>query len=292
MISHSIVPDMLAILLLYNRRLDESDTFRSLSAWPQESGEKLDLLVYDNSATPMLSGGADFRGFRIHYTHDEKNPGVSKAYNEGAKLARALGKKWLILLDQDTIFPEDSLTKYQRAMEQQPEAVLLAPVLKAGGKIYSPCRYYLKRGFHPKNVQPGWRPIRHWSVLNSGMCISLPVFEQIGGFDERIGLDFADQDFINRFRRIFNGFVVVDTLCTHGFSDVEHTDVDSSVERFALYCAGARASMKEPGDRVLLPIQAAVRAVRLCARFKTARFLKTFFSISFPRKSTPPLPSS
>lgn len=286
MTSHPIVKETLAVLVLYNRTLDETETFRSLASWPEKTGEKLDLLVYDNSPTSMFAGRADLGAFRIHYVHDKENPGVSKAYNEGARLGRQLGKNWLLLLDQDTIFPEDAPIAYELAMNEHPGAVLFAPILKAGGKIYSPCRYYLKRGFHPRSIQPGLHTIRHWSVLNSGMCISLPVFEQIGGFDERIGLDFADHEFINRFRRSFDRFVVVDAVCTHGFYDVERVSVESSVKRFALFCEGARASMRGPTDRILLPIQAALRAVKLCTRFKTGRFLKTFFSVFVPRKST------
>ncbi|MEO0250193.1 MAG: glycosyltransferase [candidate division WOR-3 bacterium] len=292
MTSHSIVKDTLAVLVLYNRRLDETETFQSLASWPDKSRERFDLLIYDNSPSPMLTEGAELSGFRIHYVHDKENPGVSKAYNIGARLGRQLGKTWLLLLDQDTTFPDDALIAYQRAIHEHPEAVLFAPILKASGKIYSPCRYYLKRGFHPRRVRPGRHTIRHWSVLNSGMCISLPVFEQIGGFDERVGLDFADHEFINRFRRFFDSFVVVDTVCAHGFYDVEQVSVEGSLRRFALFCEGAHASMREPADRILLPIQAALRAVKLSIRFRTGRFLKTFFSVFVPSKSTthePPL---
>ena len=50
--------------------------------------------------------GAELDGFRIHYISDPTNPGVSKAYNVGFELARQLNKKWLLLLDQDTVFPD------------------------------------------------------------------------------------------------------------------------------------------------------------------------------------------
>ncbi len=91
---------ILAVLVLYKSRLEDSATFVSLSSSLKNSNAKMDIVVYDNSPTPMVTESEHISdNWRIHYLHDETNPGVSKAYNEGFRIARKLQKRWLLLLD-------------------------------------------------------------------------------------------------------------------------------------------------------------------------------------------------
>ncbi len=113
------------------------------------------------------------------------------------------------------------------------------------------------------------------------MCIRLDAFEKTGGFDEGIGLDFADHDFVRRYRRHFRNFLLIDVACRHGFSDKETSDIHVSLARFGRYCEGAKRSIKSFADPFsLLPV-AIARAIRLTLRFRSIRFLKllaqTFF---------------
>ena len=163
----SNVNDTLAVLVLYETRLEHCESFLSLSKNLKNSGSKMDIVVYDNSPEPAYEKKASFDNWNIHYIHDGSNPGVSKAYNEGFKIGKELNKKWLLLLDQDTTFPQDALIKYFDAMNSYKNSVLFAPVLIVNNKIYSPSRYYLKRGFHLKSIKVGFNTIRNKTLLNS-----------------------------------------------------------------------------------------------------------------------------
>ena len=273
--------DMLAVLVLYQKQVEESDTFISLAKRVRGSSQKIDMVIYDNGTAPLWHGNIDFHSsFRIRYVSDTSNPGVSKAYNTGFEIARQLRKKWLLLLDQDTVFPEDTFTNYIAAMEANADPPLFAPILTSHGKIYSPCGQIFNGNFHLRHVRPGRVPARGKSLLNSGMCISIDAFEKIGGFDERIPLDFADHDFMRRYKQHFDGFVVVDVVCQHGFSDKERADISTSLTRFGYYCRGARNYVKGIQDALSLFPITLLRAIRLSLRYRSLKFLQLFFFTS------------
>jgi GT2 family glycosyltransferase len=195
-------------------------------------------------------------------------------------MAKRLGKKWLLLLDQDTEFPADALEQYSSAMSTNKTAVLLAPILTCEGKIYSPCGHVAHVGFPLKRVTPGVRSATWKSLLNSGMCVNVDAFEKVGGFDERIALDFADHDFIRRYKKHFDSFVVIDVVCRHSFSDNESCEIERSLARFSCYCRGARTYARGVWDAFsVLPI-VFLRALRLSMRYRSLRYLRLFFHTS------------
>jgi rhamnosyltransferase len=273
---------LLAVLVLYGDKLERTRTFSSLlgsaSRWPRS----VHLLVYDNSPVPMhLPDELYSLDEHIQYVSDTSNPGVSKAYNMARRIARHLGKNWLLLLDQDTVFPAGALLQYLKAIESPAGVPLLAPVLMCDGRIYSPCRNVLNANWPLGSIRPGTIRARAKSLLNSGMCIRLDAFERIGGFDENIPLDFADHDFMKRYRKHFDSFVLLDVTCAHGFSDKGAQDRSQALARFRFYCLGAKNSIKSTADALSLFVVALVRASRLSARFKDPAFVLLFFTTFF-----------
>lgn len=273
----SKINDTLAVLVLYETRLEHSESFKSLSKNLENSDSKMDILVYDNNLEPAYEKEASFENWNILYIRDRSNPGVSKAYNEGFKIGKKLNKKWLLLLDQDTTFPEDALIKYFDAMHYYKNSVLFAPILTVNNKIYSPSRYYLKRGFHLKSINAGLNIMRNKTLLNSGMCISLAAFEKIGGFNEKVKLYFSDFNFIDRYRRYYTGFIVIDTICEHKMFTIENKNAENQLRRFIYFCEGARNSSDNCVDFCIYFSYAFLRAIKLSITFKTFGFIMVFF---------------
>nr|WP_279342344.1 hypothetical protein [Geotalea sp. SG265] len=214
--------------------------------------------------------------WNIHYRHDPTNPGVSRAYNEGCKLARQLGKNWLLLLDQDTAFPDTALDVYCKAKEEHPDAEVFVPVLQGDGMICSPCRYVARTGFPLAHIAPGWHSFKGKAVVNSGMLVSADLFERCGGFDERIRLDFADFAFNKRLRRHIDGFYVLPFQCSHGFSGRERLSCAAALQRFELFCEGARNSIDGYADAVLYRLVMLKRCFRLTVQFRSLAFLSLY----------------
>jgi GT2 family glycosyltransferase len=240
----------------------------------------MDIVVYDNSPTPMLFEREDklHELWNLHYIHDQSNPGVSKAYNSGVKIAEKLGKKWIFLLDQDTDFQSDSLLRYCEAISFYKNEELFAPILLTKtGSIWSPCFYYLKKGRSFKKLEfYGLQSIKNKSLLNSGLIVSVDVFNRVGGYNENIPLYFSDFKFIDKYRKLYRNFILVNTKCLHGVSEIED-NTESALLRFVYYCKGARNSIETVADGVLFLIGTFLRTLKLTFRFKSHRFFVIFY---------------
>ena len=203
------------------------------------------------------------RGWRTHYVHDASNPGVGAAYNAGADRAEALGKRWLLLLDQDTLFPPDALDAYVEAVRHHPGCELFAPVLMSGGTACSPCRVVHGRGrpAPAAALVPGPHPLGGLHVLNSGLLVRTDLFRRAGGYDPEFRLDFSDFAFLHRVAHETDTVCVVDAALRHSLSSGE-TDPGRLLRRFGVYCEGARAYSRLTGDPLVYATVAA-RTARL-----------------------------
>lgn len=173
--------DILIILVCYNIDLKNLNLIKNLQGQ--------DILVYDNSKQKQ-----EVRD-KIYYYHNPNNPGVSKAYNYGIRLARKLKKKYVLLLDHDTKFTLDSLHEYMKMTSKYGEDYIYAPIIGGNGKIYSP---FVETKVRNLTQDPDTfkyeeeYKLDNKSLINSGLMIPLKIIEMIGGFNEKIKLDFSD----------------------------------------------------------------------------------------------------
>ena len=91
--------NVLAVVVLYNVSLNDSQTLNSLKAL-DSLGINLKLLIYDNSPQQQ-----NHESTQWDYVHDSTNEGLTKAYNTAVELAKKNNCEWLLLLDQDTHLP-------------------------------------------------------------------------------------------------------------------------------------------------------------------------------------------
>jgi len=277
----SFLSNILFILVIYKVNLDDSNSFQALINCCEDSAIKIDIFIYDNSPLSLVSKNqiSKYKS-NVYYVHDKTNPGVSKAYNQGNKLAKNLNKKWLFLLDQDTQFNQKDLIKYYQSVIDNNDIKLFAPILVSSHSniIYSPCRYLFKKGFCLKNVETGRQKLTQKSVLNSGLLIDTEMFNQIGGYNEKLKLDFSDFDFIDRYRKNNNLFFVVSCYFKHDLSSTDN-NVDNVLNRFRYYCESVKNLLKYDFDILMLLIIVLFRTLKLSFRHKTYKFLSIFFSI-------------
>jgi glycosyltransferase involved in cell wall biosynthesis len=231
---------VLPVLVLYKQGLTSSESLKTLEASLVAEGIRMDLFVYDNSPTAQYDTRFMYNSFDVHYKHDCKNSGVSLAYNLGASFAKEINKRWLLLLDQDTVFPYNFLDVYAKSVRAHPEVKLFAPILMTQyGNYFSPCRYKHKRGYWLPKLAEGLMDVRRFSPVNSGMLIDLKAFFHVGGYNEAVKLDFADFQFIERFGEKYNNFYVLNLVCNQDFSGFEKS-VDKLKHRFSFFCEGAK----------------------------------------------------
>jgi GT2 family glycosyltransferase len=265
------------VIVLYNTPLENSITFRSLTACLEdENSSPIDLIVYDNSKNNQVINHIDFLMWNITYIHDESNPGVSKAYNEAAKIAYKSGKLWILLTDQDTKFPKQSISRYIEGVKKHFDVKIFVPYLKSGEINFSPSKYYFSRGFIWKKPDLGIHSFRNKSLLNSGIFVNLDAFNSIGGYNEKVQLYFSDFDFVNRFKRIHPNFCLVDITCKHELSDVVKVDRNAAEKRFYYYCEGGYQSSCSRYNFMQLFITIFLRSLKLSLKYKDLVFLRIF----------------
>jgi GT2 family glycosyltransferase len=274
--SSSLVGDIAVIMVIYNRRLHECQTYNSLAYSAQNTREKITLIVIDNSPTKMYDEG-DHNCFSIHYIHNIDNPGVSKAYNQGAELASSMAKKWLLLTDQDTIFPANSMDTYIKGIINDYKQQIFVPRLYYSKGLLSPVKYLFKRGWPLNNIEQGVHSFRYLSVINSGMLVNLELFLKVNGYNEKVRLDFSDYVFIDRVKQYHRTFTILNIDCVQEVSFEVNSSKDLSLLRFKYFCEGARNATDKWYDYPMLLLNVILRGVKLTLQHRSISFVNYIF---------------
>lgn len=272
------ISSILGVIVLYETDFANSKTFKTINNSLSFQDEKLEILLYDNSLKPQYKKQYfELENLKVHYIHDSSNNGIGTAYNAGSKLAQKISKNWLLLLDQDTVFPKNIFKAFLQASTKYPTINLFSPILKLGnGTIFSPCTYIFKRGFAKKKVYSGIISLNYNSPVNSGMFVNLEAFLNVGGYNEKIKLDFSDFQFIERFKKENSHFYLMNEICIQDFSN-EVNDIEKLKVRYNIYCNDAlNCQRNSPIDSFWYFFNALLRGAKLSLRTKSIIFLKTW----------------
>lgn len=187
--------NILPVIVLYNTKLEDSDTYNTLKASIDASllSGSIGIVVYDNSAIPQTvktNVSSD-----ILYFHDVKNGGVSKAYNYALDVALQRGCEWLLLLDQDSELPlnfidnclSDIISLYDKS-----SIVAIVPTVYCGSKLISPCKIGWGGKMFPISGNGVGVRKDEITAINSGALVKVSFLNYIGGFNNEFWLDMLD----------------------------------------------------------------------------------------------------
>lgn len=274
-----IFDDLIAVVVLYKLPLNDSTAIRTLtkSLRRVESG-CMDLVIYDNH--PSTNDGQLLKSncLKVHYIADYNNSGVSRAYNESAKLGISLKKKYILLLDQDTQIEENFCTELNILLCKS--YLLLFPLLiSQTGKTISPCNFKMGRGYSllKSDSNPGLHSIKKRNFLNSGAVISLDLFHRVGGFDENIPLYFSDFNFFERVKVHCSEYYQMKSVFHHDMASNDDSNMEKFLKRFRFYCDGALCCYDSFSKRLLMMFNILTRSLKLGFRHKTFQFLFVCF---------------
>lgn len=187
------VDSILPIIVLYNVPLAESTTYWSLRASMRPYGQtRATIAVYDNSPIRQVSE-VEQRKLGT-YKHDPDNGGLAVAYNWALEKALSIGATWLLLLDQDSVLPQnflESCLAETKSYESDDRLVAIVPMARSGEHLVSPMRV---TQWGLKKLSPPNSGIQNVEVtaINSGVLIRCSFVRQIGGFDQAYKLDLLD----------------------------------------------------------------------------------------------------
>lgn len=153
------------------------------------------IIIVKNSGESL-----DFTGFpfeKIAQLQLDENRGVAYAQNRGIEKAVECGAEWILLCDQDTVFPDLYVHRMMEKTSRWGNAVIYVPAFF--NEIKS--RMEAVSITFSENVRPaGTQPIPLIHAIASGSVFHNSVFQKTGGMDEWLFIDYVDFEFCWRAR--------------------------------------------------------------------------------------------
>lgn len=272
---------ILPIVVLYKKELSDAESINTLLDSDTDNSIS-DIFVYDNTPENFIKNNIVcevYRNRNVIYYHDIKNSGVSTAYNSGMKKANELNYKYVLLLDQDTVFPSDALKFYQQSIEDQPGINLHVPrLLTKKGEFCSPLRYAFHRGFVTNELSSGIYSLNTYSPINSGMLLDVNTAILAGGYNNKVYLDFSDFQFIERLKNISSSFYLMPLTLEQDLSN-DDENYNNLLNRYAIYCECARFCEKNNiYDEFIYFMMVLIRGIKLVQRTKMLKFISIFYN--------------
>lgn len=155
--------------------------------------DDLDMLyVVDNSPEPN-DNSKYYKGKKIKYISNHGNKGIAYALNVGAKEAIKEKSEWLLTMDQDSSFKDDSLSKMIGFLKELKTNNIMSSALNLKydnlGVISALQRTRLNKDEKLKGID---YPL---VVMTSGNIINLDAYKKVGGFKDWLFIDAVDFEF-------------------------------------------------------------------------------------------------
>ena len=193
--------DVLAVIVLYKMRLNESAAFRTLMAARSVLPRQRDLrvLLYDNSSETDDPGALPAG---VRYEAPRQNAGLATAYNRALAIAECESCIWLLTLDQDTTLPFNFLAQLREAaldLESDDRVAAIVPCMTDAGRALSPVIVKL---FSEQYLPSAFTGISNGETraLNSASLFRVSALKKIGGYDPYFWLDYVDTSI---FRKLY-----------------------------------------------------------------------------------------
>jgi GT2 family glycosyltransferase len=255
---------ILFVIVVYEKALGQVSSLEKITEFYHRQNLEPAILVYDNSKLSQSAGSF------INYIHNASNAGVSRAYNVAADFAVEQKKAWMCLLDQDTDADEKMLSAYYKSFCEFPNEHVFLPKIISSGKILSPYKTFLGKGYSALAISPGRQRTKEFSIINSGVLIDIKTFTKAGGYDELYPLDLSDYVFWKRVSKIETTFVVTDSSCEHHHS-ASVNQLEQAIIRFEIFLQATKQYRRDTHGMTLIPV--VFRGLKLSWRFRSLLFL-------------------
>lgn len=145
-----------------------------------------ELYLYDNGSNNILDietcvNELRKSGKEVYLYRSKENMGIARALNAGMEYARDNGYRWVLSLDQDSIFPAGGIENYFLSLKEDKNVAIVTP------KVYD----------RNLKVDLGEQTEEEYikEAITSGALVRVDVWEQVGGYDEWLFIDGVDHEF-------------------------------------------------------------------------------------------------
>lgn len=184
------------------------------------------LYIFDNSESFNHVLNSKITAHRkIQYLHDKENKGIAVRLNQAATLALKDGYSFLLTMDQDSHFRANEAERYQNCI------LNIKGIEKVG---------ITGLEFIQSTSDTNCSCERVNELITSGSVVNLHLFEEIGGFDENLFIDYVDHEYC--YRAKVKGFEVL--KFTHIF--LHHSVGEASNKRSFITLKNSQRSFHSP----------------------------------------------
>ena len=121
----------------------------------------------------------------VVYITEHQNKGIAYGLNRIVECAKQHGYEWVVTLDQDTIIPNNIVSKLSCYTNTEDVAIISPQVID-------------KRRKYLKIIETKEDVIDIDFCITSASCTNIGIWEKLGGFDEFLFVDFVDNDYCKR----------------------------------------------------------------------------------------------
>lgn len=146
------------------------------------------IYIYDN-ASKNIAELKELIAFndKVELIESAGNDGISKALNTACRAAAESGYEWILTLDHDTVICDGFIDGCLELTEEERVAVICPRV-----------RYHNLDVKEKGDVEDRYTEVP--ACMTSGSFMSLSAWADVGGFDEKMVIDWVDNDICTNFR--------------------------------------------------------------------------------------------
>jgi len=175
---------ILAVIVTYNPEIGH------LKSFLERLSRQIDLvLIYDNNSLNLKDIASIQFPQNVIIHSSPINKGLPAHYNAAIQYGLENGFNYLLILDQDSNFNDDFLTKYRQNISD--ESICLVPLLVHSNKNYNDT--------YPERTKSEIEPVSR--SINSGTLLNLKTLPTQLRFDEDLFIDSVDFDFFEKIRK-------------------------------------------------------------------------------------------
>jgi hypothetical protein len=279
---------VLAVVVVYERGLDEVQVWpflqRQLAAPDPASGDRScslsieKVLIYDNS--PQARTQEQRQYTNCLHVHDAENGGTAAAYGHACAVALEQGTDWLLLLDQDTLLPDDFLDAAAAALARSAgHARALVPWVLQGTRVVSPARVTAGGTIEPLQYTPRGLPSDGLTAIASGSLLHVPTLASLLPIPKGLWLDYVDHWIFFQLHRHSLPVTVFEAKLQHQLSVFSVQSLSTRRLTSILEGEAAFVSMLGLKARLVHPLRLALRTLRYArTRPELARHTLTWIS--------------
>ena len=161
------------------------------------------IVIIDNKSSNLLELNTlynnisnEYKNCKFEIIKNEENVGIAKALNQALYYAKDKNFKWILTLDQDSICDSNMISKMKDVYElcNNNKIAIVAPNIIDENKM--------------GEIEPMRNEIEYPTVvITSGALTNVDMTITVGGFEEKLFIDYVDHEICLRLRK--NGYDIV-----------------------------------------------------------------------------------